>query len=65
LTLVRQVGDGMGTPVEAGPPGGRRDAWIAGTVIPRFRLRFEQEPRRRWWLLEWPARRPPAATGTN
>ena len=32
-------------------------ARIAETVIPRFHLRFEQEPRRRWWLFEWPARR--------
>jgi uncharacterized protein (TIGR00730 family) len=30
-------------------------ARIAATVIPRFHLRFEQGPRRRWWLFEWPA----------
>jgi hypothetical protein len=32
-------------------------ARIAETVIPRFHLRVEQEPRRRWWLFEWPGRR--------
>jgi uncharacterized protein (TIGR00730 family) len=32
-------------------------ARIAEAVVPRFNLRFEREPRRRWWLFEWPARR--------
>jgi uncharacterized protein (TIGR00730 family) len=32
-------------------------ARIAKAVVPRFDLRFEREPRRRWWLFEWPARR--------
>jgi hypothetical protein len=27
---------------------------ICDAVVPRFNLRFEQEPRRRWWLFEWP-----------
>ena len=31
-------------------------ARIADTVLPRFDLRFQQGPRRRWWLFEWPAR---------
>jgi|SRR5262245_39460858 len=32
-------------------------ARIAEAVVPRFNLRFERAPRRRWWLFEWPARR--------
>ncbi|HKB03051.1 MAG TPA: TIGR00730 family Rossman fold protein [Gemmataceae bacterium] len=30
---------------------------ICEAVVPRFNLRFEQEPRRRWWLFEWPPAR--------
>ena len=32
-------------------------AQIVEAVVPRFNLRFERAPRRRWWLFEWPARR--------
>jgi len=32
-------------------------AQIVEAVALRFNLRFEQAPRRRWWLFEWPARR--------
>jgi len=30
-------------------------AQIVEAVAPRLNLRFEQAPRRRWWLFEWPA----------
>jgi uncharacterized protein (TIGR00730 family) len=32
-------------------------ARIADEVVPRFNLRFAREPRRRWWLFEWPTLR--------
>ena len=32
-------------------------ALITDAVVGRFNLRFEQGPRRRWWLFEWPALR--------
>ena len=32
-------------------------ARIVEAVVPRFNLRYQQEPRRRWWLFEWPSSR--------
>lgn len=32
-------------------------ARIANQVVPRFNLRIRHEPRRKWWLFEWPRSR--------